>query len=141
MRRNRGLTLVLLLTGTCMFAGVTVKYDHSVDFTRYRTYSWIAARQQDPDWNERMSNAVDGQLKAKGWCRVESGGDASVAAERTRSGELAIEIFDTNSNKPIWGGTSNDENLTKTVADILKQLPPAPNPRFRFKLVKGETFH
>jgi hypothetical protein len=53
---------------------VATEYDGQADFTRYRTYSW--GKKPDSgkaDVDARILEAIDGQLKEKGWARVESG--------------------------------------------------------------------
>lgn len=80
MRRHSAITLFLLLTATCLFAKVMSDYDHSVNFGRYHSYSWIVVKAEDPLWNDRISKAIDNQLMAKGWQKVDSGGDAAVSA-------------------------------------------------------------
>lgn len=62
------------------FAAVHTDYDHHADFGRYHSYSWIGVRAGNSLWQDRIQSAIDSQLAAKGWTRVGSGGDASVAA-------------------------------------------------------------
>lgn len=49
----------------------------SVSFTLTPGYRLKAS---DQLWQERIVNDIDGQLAAKGWQKVASGGDAAVAA-------------------------------------------------------------
>ena len=58
-------TAIALAVGT--FA-VTVRtdFDHHVDFSRYKTYSWAKVDTPDPLWNDRVKEAVDRALRAKG---------------------------------------------------------------------------
>src|SRR5215475_9455108 len=72
----------LLATAVLAFAAahISADYDHHADFSRYRTYSWIGVRAGDSLWQDRIQSAVEGQLAAKGWTRVPSGGDAAVSA-------------------------------------------------------------
>jgi hypothetical protein len=74
--------LGLALVGSVLIALGQVKtdYDHKADFGKYHTYSWIKVQAENPLWNDRITNAVDSQLSAKGWTKVQSGGDVSVAA-------------------------------------------------------------
>lgn len=79
-KKFRFLPQALLIFAVCAFAKTTVDYDHSVNFGKYHTYSWIGVNVQEPLWNDRITRAVDGQLTAKGWTKVASGGDASISA-------------------------------------------------------------
>ncbi len=42
--------------------------------------AWIGVNVQEPLWNDRVTKAIDNQLTAKGWRKVDSGGDASISA-------------------------------------------------------------
>jgi len=80
MRQGQLVLLGAVVTATCLFAKVTVDYDHKVDFGKYHTYSWIGVNVQDPAWKDITANAIDAQMAAKGWQKVASGGDMSVSA-------------------------------------------------------------
>jgi hypothetical protein len=80
VRNNRLLLLAGIVSATCLFAKGLADYDHSVDFGRYHTYSWIGVTMEEPLWKDRVTMAIDNQLSAKGWRKVDSGGDASISA-------------------------------------------------------------
>jgi hypothetical protein len=81
MKKHLGKSLIWMLACACIvFAAVSVDYSHSVDFGKYKTYSWIKVEAQDPLWEDRITRAVDTQLTAKGWTKVPVDGDAAVAA-------------------------------------------------------------
>src|SRR3954453_23320563 len=81
MRRHTGkLTLTMLGAALVMLATVKTDYSHSADFSRYKTYSWVKVQTEDPLWQDRITQAVDSQLTAKGWTRVPTEGDTSIAA-------------------------------------------------------------
>src|ERR1017187_8481485 len=80
MRKSWLLLLGVVVSVTCLFAKGIADYDHSVSFGKYRTYSWIGVNVQEPLWNDRVTKAIDTQLTAKGWRKVDSGGDASISA-------------------------------------------------------------
>lgn len=85
----------------CLFAGALVllgakvitDYNHQTDFSRYKTYSWIEVKAGDPLWVDRIEAAVDSQLVAKGWSRVNGGGDASVCAFASTRAQPRLETF------------------------------------------------
>ena len=88
MRKRTGkLILAMLGFALIVLAAVKTDYSHSADFSRYKTYSWIKVQTEDPLWQDRITQAVDSQLTAKGWTKVPADGDASIAglgATRTR---------------------------------------------------------
>jgi hypothetical protein len=71
---------IVALAASTSLADVKTDYDRSADFTRYKTYSWEEVHTQDPLCVDRIKAAVDSALTAKGWTRVESGGDVSIMA-------------------------------------------------------------
>ncbi len=93
--------LAIGVAGLLLAADVTTDYDHSANFSRYRTYSWLSAKATDSLWQDRITRDVDSQLTAKGWQRVDSGGDASVAAIGHTSNRQTMETF--YDGFPGWG--------------------------------------
>src|SRR5580692_4317107 len=93
MRQRRLAFLGAVITATCLFAKVTVDYDHKADFIKYHTYSWIGVNVQDPAWKDITANAIDAQLAAKGWQKVASGGDVSVTAMGATRTEQKLETW------------------------------------------------
>ncbi len=88
---------ILPVAGECaliaLAAEVHTDYDHKADFEKYHTYSWIQAKASDSLWEDRIMGAVDSQLATKGWTKVASGGDASVAAVGTTRNEPTFTTF------------------------------------------------
>jgi hypothetical protein len=79
------ITLFVMALTTAVFAdNVKVDYDHSADFNQIKTYSWSKIKTANSIWDDRVKDAIDKQLAAKGWTQVPSGGDVSlVAIEKT----------------------------------------------------------
>jgi len=92
MRRHFGIFLLLACT-FAIFASVKTDYSHSVDFANYKTYSWIKVSVQDPLWEDRIMRSIDSQLAAKGWTKVDTGGDASVAAYGSTKNEKTLQTW------------------------------------------------
>lgn len=162
---------ILLLAATASFAQqVKTDYDRNADFSQYKTYSWEKVQTQDPLWVDRIKEAVNGALAAKGWTQVPSAGNVAVVAiEMTRNqqtldtfyngfgggwrwgggfgeatttvdnykvGTLVVDLFDTNSKKLVWRGSSSDtlsnksdnniKELDKGVQKMFAHFPPEP---------------
>src|ERR1700731_3159945 len=160
---------IVLLSATASLAQqVKTDYDRSADFSKYKTYSWEKVQTQDPLWVDRIKEAVNTALTAKGLTPVESGGDiAIVAVEMTQNqqslntfydgfgggwrwgggfgnatttvdnnkvGTLVVDLFDANTKKLIWRGSSSDtlsnnsekniRNLDKAVQKMFEHFPP-----------------
>jgi len=161
---------IALLCATASFAQqVKTDYDRSADFSQYRTYSWEKVQTQDPLWVDRIKEAVNAALTAKGLTPVESGGQiAIVAVEMTQNqrtlntfydgfgggwrwgggfanatttvdtykvGTLVIDLFDANTKKIVWRGSSSDtlsdksdkniKALDKGVQKMFDHFPPS----------------
>jgi hypothetical protein len=58
---------------------VAVDFDRSVDFSKFKTYSWTSGiPAKNPLVDQQIISSIDGQMSAKGLRRVEDGGDLSV---------------------------------------------------------------
>ncbi len=75
------------------FADVKTDYNHKADFSKLHTYSWIKVQTDNPLWTDRIIRAVDSELSAKGWTKVPSGGDASVAAYGSTHTERNLQTW------------------------------------------------
>jgi len=106
---------VMLLAATASFAQqVKTDYDRSTDFSQYKTYSWEKVQTQDPLWVDRIHEAVNAALTAKGWTQVPSGGNvAIVAVEMTRNQQTLDTFYNGFGGGWRWGGGFG--NATTTV--------------------------
>jgi Domain of unknown function (DUF4136) len=91
---------VIAFAAMAFAADVMTDYNHQVDFGRYHTYSWIGVKAGGL-WQDRIMNAVDSQLAAKGWSKVASGGDAAVSAFGKVNERETMETF--YDGFPGWG--------------------------------------
>jgi hypothetical protein len=103
MKKLRFAPLPLLIFAVCLFAKTTADYDHSVNFGKYHTYSWIGVNVQEPLWNDRITKAIDAQLTAKGWSKVASGGDASISAVGSTQTEQSLDTWYSGGFGGGWG--------------------------------------
>jgi hypothetical protein len=75
--------LMVVLVGSSMAAfasSVRTDYDHSVNFSQYNTYSWGKVQTTNPFFVDRIQQAVNKQLQARGWKLVPAGGAVTVVA-------------------------------------------------------------
>jgi len=75
----------VLFASTFAFAhDVHVDYDHSANFSKYRTFMWVEKPQtENPLTADRIVQSVNNQLKARGFQLVDSGADLGVSAAMT----------------------------------------------------------
>ena len=106
----------LMVTVSLFAMDVKTDFDHHANFSNYKTYSWAKVDTPDPLWNDRVKEAVDRALTAKGWTPVPSGGDASVVAVGTTREKPTLETFYNGFDGWMWGGfgtaTTYQENYT-----------------------------
>jgi len=102
-RTKWGITSLMVGGATLLLASVTTDYDHEADFGKYRTYSWINVKATDDLWKSRIEEAVDSELKGKGWSKVQSGGDASVAAYGATKEQHQAQTFYDGLGGGGWG--------------------------------------
>src|SRR5690348_8848118 len=97
MKTRVRIPLLFVAIGTLATAvlGIDVRtdFDHHVNFSGYKTYSWAKVDTPDPLWNDRVKEAVDRELKAKGWTELPSGGDASIVAVGTTREKPTLRTF------------------------------------------------
>src|SRR5882762_269491 len=85
--------LFLVALGTAFAQHVQTDFDHQANFSQYKTYSWQEIKPGNSLWDARIKNAVDAQLAAKGWTKVESGGDVAIVAVKTTQTQRSLQTF------------------------------------------------
>jgi Domain of unknown function (DUF4136) len=95
--------IAVLITAISASARVSTDYDRSIDFSRYKTYSWAKVQTPDTLWDERVKNAVNSELAAKGWTLVPSGGEVSVAARAAIHNQQELNTFYDGFGGRRWG--------------------------------------
>lgn len=79
--------MIFLFTAKSSAQQVSTDYQSGANFEHYKTYSWGQVKADNPQDIDRIKNAVDGALTAKGWTQLDSGADVSITAtagEKTR---------------------------------------------------------
>ena len=85
--------LLCVLTAAAFAQQVKTDYDHNANFGQYKTYSWEKVQTKDPLMVDRIKDAVNAALSAKGWTQVESGGDVSVVAMEITQNQQTLNTF------------------------------------------------
>ena len=85
---------MMLLFASKLSAGqVKSDYDRNANFGQYKTYSWEQVKTQDPLDADRIKTAVNTTLAAKGWTKVDSGGDVSIVAIEMTHNQQTLNTF------------------------------------------------
>jgi len=110
------LSSLILMTGLAACAPsatVNTDFDPTADFTAPKTYSWReGTKLPNPLMEQRIVNAVDAQLQAKGLQRVEEGGDLWVTYHASAEESMDIQSFETGSPYGCWGGCMSSTSTT-----------------------------
>jgi hypothetical protein len=95
MKKIYSLLFLLLLSSSVrsFAAQVTTDYDHSANFSEYKTYSWIKVQAGDSLWADRIQQDVDVQLAARGWTKVAANGNASISAFESAQDQTTLDTF------------------------------------------------
>jgi Domain of unknown function (DUF4136) len=97
--------LVLAIIGLVAVAqDVKTDYDHHANFSQYHTYYWEKVQTTDPLWQSRIQDAVDHELQAKGWQRVDGGGDVALGAVGSAHNQREYQTFYNGMGGWRWGG-------------------------------------
>jgi uncharacterized protein DUF4136 len=85
--------MMFLFAGISAAQQVKTDYDRAADFGQFKTYSWEHVETKDPLSVDRIKNAVNTALAARGWRQVESGGDVSIVAIQMTSNQETLTTF------------------------------------------------
>jgi hypothetical protein len=85
--------MMFLFTGKALAQQVKTDYDRGANFARYKTYSWEQVKTKDALDVDRIKNAVNSVLAAKGWTQVDSGGDVSIVVMETTRDQQTLNTF------------------------------------------------
>ena len=95
LQKRMMLSLVVLLLSAiaASAANISSDYDHNTNFAKYKTYSWGKVKTADSLWDERVKDAVNRELGAKGWTLVPSGGEVTVTARDAIHNQEQLNTF------------------------------------------------
>ena len=95
---------------------VETDFDHSANFSQYHTYSWGHLHAADQLFEQRVREAVDQALQAKGLREVETGGDLTVTAMAIKKDKTEYETF-YGGLGPRWGWRGWGTGMATTTID------------------------
>ena len=120
----------VVLIGGCSSINVKHQFDPETDFTVLKTYNWIEATVVGPEYGmkqllgDRVENAVDKQLQAKGMTAVAENPDVQMIYHVTKE-----EKIDTNSwgykYDPNWGKGKDVQTYDHAVGTLIVDMVDA----------------
>ena len=109
------IAMFVVFTAASFAQQVKTDYDHSANFSQYKTYSWAKVQSKDPLVVDRIKDAVNAALAAKGWTQVDSDGDVSIVAmEITRNQQTLNTFYDGFGGGWRWRGFGGFGDATTT---------------------------
>ncbi len=109
------ISLMVLLTCSIALAKVTVDWDKTADFTKYKTYAWGKGTPASNQlMNDRIVAAIDSQLAAKGFQKVDdpASADMVVLYHAAMSEETQLNTTDMGWGAR-WGGGMSTTTVDK----------------------------
>jgi hypothetical protein len=112
-RKMLAIPLFAIALTTAAFADhVKVDYDHGANFNQVKTYSWSKVKTANSIWDDRVKDAIDKELAAKGWTQVSSGGNVALVAIEKTSVHQQYNTFYDGFGGWRWGGGLGDSTTT-----------------------------
>jgi hypothetical protein len=140
------MTFLLLMSGRALSQDVDFKFDDTADFSKFKTYKWVAFKNEAPIdklTDEQIKATVDAALARKGLTKVNGDSTADLLIDyqsselidekfpkaptsdekpwTTYAGDLAIDMYTPANNNLVWRGIAS------------KTLDPKANPEKRQK--------
>jgi hypothetical protein len=104
LRKELAIPLLVVALTSALFADhVAVDYDHAATLGQMKTYSWSKVHTANSIWDERVKDAINRELAAKGWTQVPSGGDVALVAVEKTSIEQQYDTFYNGFGGWRWG--------------------------------------
>ena len=111
---------VLVLGGCASSMKVSTDYDRAANFAPLKTYSWRIEQQLPNPLNaQRLVDAIDANLKAKGFTKVESGGDMTVTYHAATDKSVDVQSFQSGGAYSCWGGCMTSTTVTPVTLGTL----------------------
>ena len=85
--------MIAALASASLAQHVNTDYDRNANFSQYKTYSWEAVKTRDQLNIDRIKNAVDAQLTAKGYTQLPTGGSVSLVAIEATQNKQTLNTF------------------------------------------------
>jgi Domain of unknown function (DUF4136) len=111
--------LLLLNVATLHAQDVAVDFDRSVDFSRFKTYSWVSGvAAKNPLIDQQIRTNIEEQLAARGLRRIEAGGDLSVLYMASVEKDLEVALGRGETTKDWMRQTTSGFNVRSQSWDV-----------------------
>ncbi|HEY2498428.1 MAG TPA: DUF4136 domain-containing protein [Candidatus Angelobacter sp.] len=134
--------IILLMTIPSVAQQVKTDYDRDANFSQYKTYSWSSVKTADPLLVDRIKNAVNSTLSAKGLKQVDSDGDLTInAMEITKEQQTLDTFYNGGFGGRRFGGLGDATTTTETykVGTLVVDLFDAQSKELIFRGSSSDT--
>jgi len=117
MKIQHGLALLMtamMLVAVTASAKIATDYDHKANFAQYKTYSWAKVETPNSLWDQRVKDAVNSQLAARGWSQVPTDGDVVVSARGVIRDQQQLNTFYNGFGGRRFGGFGSSTTTVDT---------------------------
>ena len=100
---------------------VTIDYDHTVNFLKFKTYTWDKVHATDPSVEQRITIALNRDMTGRYMTEVSSGGDVTIAAVEATQDKQEFATFYSNLGDFTWQrgwGSGGFMDSEATLGDI-----------------------
>jgi len=97
-------SILFFVTGSLVAQKVTVDFEHSANFGRYRTFAWLRPAQAPGLWPQRIATGVTAELKVKGLTYNPNHPDLMVSAVGTSKTMRNVNTFYSGTGGWGWYG-------------------------------------
>ena len=135
------LSVVLVACAITLAQDVKTDYDHHANFSQYHTYYFAKVQTTDPLWQSRIENAIDHALQARGWQRVDNGGDVAITAVGSAHDQREYQTFYDGLGGWRWGGfgETTTQAVNYPVGSLVLDLYDAHNQQLIWRGVSSDT--
>lgn len=140
------MTFTTLLAGLFLCAigfaqDVKTDYNHHANFSQFHTYYWQKVQTTDPLWENRIKEAVDHELQAKGWQEVQSDGDVALTAVGSARNQREYQTFYDGMGGWGWGGfgETTTEPVNYPVGSLVLDMYDAHNKQLIWRGVSSDS--
>lgn len=135
------LSVALVACAITLAQDVKTDYDHHANFSQFHTYYFAKVQTTDPLWQSRIENAIDHALQAKGWQRVDNGGDIAITAVGSARDQREYQTFYDGLGGWRWGGfgETTTQAVNYPVGSLVVDLYDAHNQQLIWRGVSSDT--
>ncbi len=135
------LSVVMAFAAIAMGQDVRTDYDKHASFENYHTYYWEKVQTSNQLWESRIRDAVDRDLQAKGWQKVESDGNIALTAVGSARNQQEYQTFYDGLGGWRWGGFGETTTTTENyrVGTLVLDMYDAHNKQLIWRGVASNT--